>query len=55
MSKPTNIQLKQAIDALFLKYDADKNNALDYTEIKKIMEDAFRNMNNRKSITDEDI
>lgn len=31
MSKPTDTQLKHAIDAIFLKYDADKNNTLEYT------------------------
>lgn len=46
MSKPSDDQLRQAIDAIFSKYDTDKSNTLEYPEVKKIIEDAFRNMNN---------
>ena len=53
--KPTDDQLRQAIDFIFNRYDKDHNNVLDYQEVKEVVSDAFRNVNNAREITDEDI
>lgn len=53
--KPTDDQLRQAINSIFQKYDKDRSNTLDYMEIKEVINDAFRNMNNGRSVTDEDV
>jgi hypothetical protein len=45
MSKPSDEQLHLAIDAIFTRYDTDKSNTLEYPEVKKIIEDAFKSMN----------
>ena len=53
--KPTDDQLRQAIDFIFNRYDKDHNNVLDYAEVKEVVTDAFKNVNNAREITDEDI
>lgn len=53
--KPTDDQLRQAINSIFQKYDVDRSNSLDYMEIKQVINDAFRNMNSGRSVTDEDV
>ena len=50
--KPTDDQLRQAIDFIFNRYDKDKNNVLDYGEVKEVVCDAFRNVNNAREISD---
>ena len=38
-------QLRQAVDAVFDKYDADKSNSLDQQEVFKLINDAMKHMN----------
>lgn len=53
--KPTDDQLRQAITSIFQKYDKDRNNTLDYIEIKAVINDAFKNMATGRNVTDEDV
>lgn len=55
VTKPTDDQLRQAIGSIFQKYDKDRNNTLDYLEIKEVINDAFRNMKSGRNVTDEDV
>lgn len=55
MSKPSDEQLRQAIDAVFVKYDADKNNTLDYGELKNVISDAFKQLGATRNVTDNDV
>ena len=52
VTKPTDDQLRQAISSIFQKYDKDRNNTLDYIEIKEVINDAFRNMKSGRNVTD---
>ena len=54
-TKPTDDQLRQAISSIFQKYDKDRNNTLDYIEIKAVINDAFKNMATGRNVTDEDV
>lgn len=45
---------KQALEAIFERYDADRNHRLDYAEIKKMLTDAYRVIG-RSSPTNEDV
>lgn len=48
-------ELKAAIDAVFSKYDKDKNNSLDFGEIRELLNDAYAQIGNPKTITDADV
>jgi Ca2+-binding EF-hand superfamily protein len=48
-------QLQQAIDAVFVQYDADKSGTLEFAEVKNLINDAFKKLNNGRSVTDEDV
>ena len=54
-TRPNDDQLRQAIEAIFQRYDRDRSNSLDYMEIKVIINDAFKNMGNGRQVTDEDV
>lgn len=43
-SKPTDDQLRQAIEAIFSKYDADKSGTLEGGEIFSLISDAFKSL-----------
>lgn len=55
MSKPSEDQLRQAIDAVFNKYDTDKSNTLDNSELKNVIRDAFGHLGANRDVTDQDI
>ena len=50
--KPTDDQLRKAIDFIFKLYDKDRNKVLDYEEVKEVVMDAFRNVSNTKEVTE---
>jgi hypothetical protein len=43
-SKPSDDQLRQAIDAIFNKYDSDKSGTLEGNEIFCLINDAFKSL-----------
>lgn len=53
--KPTDQQLRDAIDKIFIKYDTDKSNTLEFNEVRSIIVDAFSNLNNNKKVSDDDV
>lgn len=55
MSTPSDEQLKQAINAVFSKYDADKSGTLDFSEVKNVIADAFKQIGTTRSVTNEDV
>lgn len=55
MSKPTDDQLRQAIDAVFTKYDTDKSNTLDLNELKGVISDAFKQLGANRSVEAADV
>ena len=42
--KPSDDQLRQAIDAIFSKYDKDKSGTLEGDEIFSLINDAFKGL-----------
>ena len=42
--KPTDDQLRQAIDAIFNKYDTDHSGTLEQNEIFQLINDAFKSL-----------
>jgi Ca2+-binding EF-hand superfamily protein len=44
-----------AIDSIFKKYDVDNSGTLDTQEVKSVISDSFKNMNNNRSVTDDDV
>jgi Ca2+-binding EF-hand superfamily protein len=44
-------QLKQAVDAVFTKYDADHNNYLDSNEVFNLIQDALKHMKSTRTVT----
>lgn len=42
--KPSDEQLRQAIDAIFNKYDTDKSGTLEDNEIFNLINDAFKSL-----------
>lgn len=55
MSKPSDDQIKLAIDAVFVKYDLDKSNTLDYGELKNVIADSFKQLGASRNVTDLDV
>ena len=53
--KPSDDQLKLAIDAIFKKYDVDNSGSLDGQQVKNVITDSFKNMGTSRSVTDEDV
>jgi hypothetical protein len=43
-SKPSDDQLRQAIEAIFHKYDTDKSGTLEGNEIYCLINDAFKSL-----------
>ena len=52
---PLENSIRQAIDVIFTKYDLDHNGTLDMSEVRTVINDAFRNYGSNRSITDEDV
>jgi Ca2+-binding EF-hand superfamily protein len=48
-------QLRAAISSVFNKYDKDKSNSLDFEEIRELLNDAYSQIGQTKSITDADV
>jgi Ca2+-binding EF-hand superfamily protein len=53
--KPTDQQLQDVINAVFSRYDTDKNDSLDFGEMKNLITDAFSKLNQSRQISDEDV
>jgi hypothetical protein len=47
MSKPTDEQLRQAIDAIFNKYRTGESGTLGYTEMKALFKGAFESLDRK--------
>jgi Ca2+-binding EF-hand superfamily protein len=54
-SKPTDDQLRQAVEAIFSKYDADKSGTLEGSEVVKLISDAFKSLGRNKEASPEEI
>ena len=55
MSKPNDDQLKQAIDAIFNKYDTDKSGTLEGEEVFKLISDAFKSLGRSKDVEKQEV
>jgi hypothetical protein len=44
-------QLRDAVDAVFNKYDTDKSNSLDANEVCNLINDALAHMKSNKKVT----
>jgi Ca2+-binding EF-hand superfamily protein len=55
MSKPTDEQLRQAIDAIFNKYDADQSGTLEDNEIFALINDAFKSLGRNKQVSQQEV
>lgn len=51
----TEKHIRKAIDQIFVKYDKDRSGTLDLTEVKTIVEEAFRQTGTKKTIAEEDV
>lgn len=54
-SKPTDDQLRQAVEAIYSRYDADKSGTLEGTEVVKLISDAFKGLGRNKEASIEEI
>ena len=53
--KPTDDQLRQAIDAIFNKYDTDKSGTLEDNEIFNLINDAFKSLGRNREVTQQEV
>jgi Ca2+-binding EF-hand superfamily protein len=54
-SKPSDDQLRQAIDAIFSKYDTDKSGTLEGSEIFSLISDAFKSLGRNKQVKEDEV
>lgn len=54
-SKPSDDQLRQAIDAIFNKYDADKSGTLEGGEIFSLINDAFKSLGRNRDVKSDEV
>ena len=54
-SKPSDDQLRNAIDNIFWKYDTDKSGTLESQEIFNLINDAFKSLGKGKQVSQEDV
>lgn len=54
-SKPTDDQLRQAIDGIFDKYDTDRSGTLEANEIFCLINDAFKSLGRGKEVTNAEV
>lgn len=54
-SKPSDDQLRNAIDNIFQKYDTDKSGTLESQEIFNLINDAFKSLGKGKQVSQEDV
>ena len=53
--KPSDDQLRQAIDAIFAKYDTDKSGTLEGGEIYNLINDAFKSLGRNRQVKEEEV
>jgi hypothetical protein len=53
--KPTDAQLQKAINTVFDNYDVDKSGTLEYSEVRKLITDAFGKLGQPREVTDDDV
>jgi len=53
--KPSDDQLRQAIDAIFNKYDTDKSGTLEGNEIFNLINDAFKSLGRTRQVTQQEV
>ena len=53
--KPSDEQLRQAIDAIFSKYDTDKSGTLEDNEINNLINDAFKSLGRNREVTQQEV
>ena len=53
--KPTDDQLRQAIDAIFNKYDTDKSGTLEGNEIYNLINDAFKSLGRNRQVQPQEV
>lgn len=53
--KYTEDELKQAVDAVFGKYDADNSGSLDATEVKNLINDALGHLKSNRQVSQEEV
>jgi hypothetical protein len=49
-TKPSDDQLRQAIDGIFEKYDTDRSGTLEGKEVFNLINDAFKSLNRDKQV-----
>lgn len=54
-SKPSDDQLRQAIDAIFNKYDTDKSGTLQGNEIFLLINDAFKSLGRNRDVKSDEV
>lgn len=54
-SKPSDDQLRQAIDAIFNKYDVDKSGTLEGAEIFSLINDAFKSLGRNREVKSDEV
>lgn len=55
MSKPTDDQLRQAIDQIFSKYDKDNSGTLESAEVFNLINDVFSHLSNPRKVTQQEV
>lgn len=55
MSKPSDDQLRQAIDAIFNKYDVDQSGTLQDNEIFNLINDAFKSLGRNRNVSKQEV
>lgn len=53
--KPSDDQLRQAIDAIFNKYDTDKSGTLEENEIFNLINDAFKSLGRNREVSQQEV
>lgn len=53
--KPSDEQLRQAIDAIFNKYDTDKSGTLEEEEIFNLIRDAFKSLGRNREVSPQEV
>lgn len=54
-SKPSDDQLRQAIDAIFNKYDSDKSGTLEGNQIFCLINDAFKSLGRNRQVKSDEV
>lgn len=53
--KPTDGQLKAAINAIFTKYDTDHSGTLEGKEVYDLIKDAFKSLGREKEVSQNEV